>query len=119
MTILNNNSSDDTITITVDPSDSYTGTIIGGTFITGSNEFSSTDFGNITISNGGGGYTIGTGFNWHAVETIPFDTGFPEWEDFQNMCEEYPALKIAYEHMKVFYKLSKDDWESKKKGEDV
>jgi hypothetical protein len=92
--------------------------ISGGTFITSINGYSSTDFDNITISDGGG-YTIGTGFNWNAVETTPFDTGFPEWEDFQNMCEEYPALKIAYEHMKVFYKLSKDDWKSKKKGEDV
>ncbi len=98
---------------------------------------------NMTISNGatatsGGGYTISidpsiwnsttftvgsgasvtdTTFNW-SVECTPFEDGFPEWEDFQEMCKEYPALQTSYEHLKVFYKLSIDDWKSKKKGND-
>jgi hypothetical protein len=71
-----------------------------------------------------GTYTIGTSSDSINISDIlkgwdstPFEDGFPDWNDFQKMCEEYPGLKIAYEHMKVFYKLSIDDWKSKKEGE--
>lgn len=128
MTISNDNSAD-TITISIDDSDyvSNGGYVLSsssgnsytiGTGVTGA----SYDFSNITISNGGtSSSTMGStvGFNWSMIDTVPFDNGFPDWDDFQHMCEEYPALKIAYEHMKVFYKLSQDDWEAKKRGEDV
>jgi hypothetical protein len=58
--------------------------------------------------------------SWTFIETDPFENGFPDsWDDFQEMCKEYPALQNAFEHMKVFYKLCKDEWEAKKRGEDV
>lgn len=46
---------------------------------------------------------------------VPFTDGFPEWNDFQDMCKEYPGLEKAYEHLKSYYNMCKDDWESKKK----
>lgn len=49
------------------------------------------------------------------VTTVPFENGFPEWEDFQKMCKEYPGLEQAYEKLKTFYVLCKDEWETKKK----
>ncbi len=52
---------------------------------------------------------------WRPPE--PFVNGFPEWEDFQEMCKEYPGLEKVYEHMKAYYNMCKDDWESKKKGD--
>ena len=57
-------------------------------------------------------------FSWGDFST-PFENGFPEWEDFQKMCEEYPAMQIAFDKLKEFYRLCKDDWEAKKKGHDV
>ena len=46
---------------------------------------------------------------------VPFTDSFPEWNDFQEMCKEYPALEKAYDHLKSYYNMCKDDWESKKK----
>ena len=28
----------------------------------------------------------------------------------ENMCEQYPGLKIAFENFKVFYEMVKDDY---------
>lgn len=66
-----------------------------------------------------GNITIGSGdsFNWNIIETIPFENGFPEWQDFQEMCKEYPGLEKTFEHLKAFYKLCKDEWETKKRGD--
>jgi hypothetical protein len=47
--------------------------------------------------------------------TEPFVNGFPEWEEFNKMCKEYPGLEKVYEHMKAYYNMCKDDWESKKR----
>ena len=85
-------SSGGTYTITLDPS-----------VLSGSS-------GAVLISNGGT-----SSWAWENPSD-PFENGFPDWQDFKDMCDEYPALKTAYEHMKVFYKMSVDDWESKKKG---
>jgi hypothetical protein len=52
---------------------------------------------------------------WRPPE--PFVNSFPAWEDFQEMCKEYPGLEKVYEHMKAYYNMCKDDWESKKKGD--
>jgi hypothetical protein len=49
------------------------------------------------------------------ITNIPFENSFPEWEDFQGMCKEYPGMAQAYEKLKTFYDLCKDEWEHKKK----
>ena len=74
-----------------------------------------------TLNGGTGASTIGTiditgsSFNW--ITGTPFEDTFPDWDDFQEMCKEYPGLEKTFEHLKAFYKLCKDDWEAKKKGE--
>jgi hypothetical protein len=54
---------------------------------------------------------------WSLAETVPFENGFPAWEDFQEMCKEYPGLEKTFEHLKVFYNLCKSEWEAKKRGD--
>lgn len=49
------------------------------------------------------------------ITSVPFENSFPEWDDFQNMCKEYPGLEQAYEKLKTFYGLCKDEWDHKKK----
>jgi hypothetical protein len=107
----------DTVTITGDPFSSSNTIIIDLSNITGdttmiSSGYSTTD--TITISDGTDSYTSPT---WDWMTTTPFENGFPDWRDFQEMCKEYPGLEKTFEHMKVFYKLCKDEWEAKKRGE--
>ena len=52
-------------------------------------------------------------FTWKTP--IPFEDGFPEWDDFQKMCKEYPGLEQTYEKLKTFYVLCKDEWETTKR----
>ena len=75
-----------------------------------------------TIANGGTDTITITGADipfghpsglWRPPE--PFVNTFPDWNDFQKMCEEYPGLEKVYEHMKAYYNMCKDDWELKKK----
>ncbi len=54
-----------------------------------------------------------TTFEW--ISPIPFENAFPNWEDFEAMRKEYPGLEQAYEKLKTFYDLCKDEWEHKKK----
>ena len=78
----------------------------GGTY-TISNNLTSATIGTVDIT--------GSSFNW--ITGTPFEDSFPDWDDFQAMCREYPGLEKTFEHLKAFYKLCKDDWEAKKKGE--
>ena len=100
-------SSHDTLSVspyvyTIDTSNiSYT------TMVTGS---SYTIPDNITIDS-----ITGSSFNW---KINPFENGFPDWYDFQEMCKEYPGLEKTFEHLKVFYKLCHDEWQAKKKGKE-
>jgi hypothetical protein len=47
-------------------------------------------------------YTIG-GFNEDYLDTT----------QVENMCEEYPALKTAYEKFKTIYDMTLQDWKGK------
>jgi hypothetical protein len=89
------------------------------------NSFSSTD--TVTLTGGGGSYTIGTGYSQTSSITIPdisitefninqedWKDCFPEWERIQSMCNEYPGLKIAFEKFKLTYNLIKDDYDTPK-----
>jgi hypothetical protein len=73
----------------------------------------------ITISSGGtssssSGFTIGgagtSTFNWKTPEE--FVDAFPDYSRIQDMCNEYPALKIAFEKFKTTYKLVKDHYDT-------
>ena len=105
--------STDTVTLSTGSSTNYyyTGTGLGG--------FSSDT---ITISNGGtintssGTVSIGTvsgagtGFNWNVTEE--FVDCLPDFNRVKAMCEEYPALKIAFEKFKTTYRLVKDHYDT-------
>jgi hypothetical protein len=101
----------DTITLSSGTGSSYfynTGAGVGGAGNTGA----------YTISNGGGMTgTISTvslnntQFSWNDEEWI---NSFPQWARIQEMCEQYPGLKIAFEKFKTTYKLVKDDYDHPK-----
>jgi hypothetical protein len=83
----------------------------------------------ITLT-GGTGYTIGSTMNSYSASTISTVTisdgvyqtsfnfpeewrnAFPDWSRVQDMCEQYPGLKIAFENFKTFYHLVKDDYDN-------
>ena len=77
----------------------------------------------ITINGGGAGaaYTIGSGagviaqdistaFTWKMPEE--FVDAFPDYDRVQQMCEEYPGLKLAYEKFVTTYKLVRDHYDT-------
>ena len=110
-------SSDDIVTIS---------NTIGSSYYTIGSGIGSSS-GNITISNGGTGYTsgngatvtigsglsgAGTGYEWSQTFPVEWVDGFPEFDRIKKMCEQYPALKIAYEKFVTTYKLIKDHYDT-------
>ena len=49
-----------------------------------------------------------------SIYGVEWQTKFPEWNRIQNMIEEYPGLKIAFEKFKTVYELVKDDYDTPK-----
>jgi len=99
-------------TVTIDPSYSYQ-------YTTG-NTFSS-------ISGSASTYTIsGPGtFQSNTISSININdfkvtlpeewvNCFPDFDKIENMCKEYPGLKIAYEQFKTVYALVRDDYDTPK-----
>ena len=86
-------------TITLNTSPSFTTVYSGGT------------------SSSGATYTIGTGISSIDISSLQINlpiewvTCFPDWARIEKMCEEYPALKIAFEKFKTTYKLVQDDYD--------
>jgi len=81
----------------------------------------------ITLTGGSSTYTIsgGTGagfiaqditsingseFTWKMPEE--FVDAFPDYDRIQDMCKQYPGLKIAYEKFVTTYKLIRDDYDT-------
>jgi hypothetical protein len=64
--------------------------------------------GTITINDVTSGFTN----NWISEEE--WINAFPAWDRIQDMCNEYPGLKIAFEKFKTTYKLVKDDYDTPK-----
>lgn len=110
ITLTNNMSMTDTMssatTVTIDLNNVGAVGAAAPTYIYSSSGSDTITLGNIDFVN-----------SWTSDETIPFEDGFPAWDDFQNMCKEYPGLDKTFEHLKAFYKLCKDDWEAKKRGD--
>ena len=83
-----------------------TGAGIGGVGATGS----------FTITNGG---AVSSTINTVTLDSSPYYwsdeewvNSFPQWTRIQEMCEQYPGLKIAFEKFKTTYKLVKDDYDN-------
>lgn len=101
---------------------------------------SSTTVDTITLTSGSstyftGGYTIGSGITSSTITLTPtpsvgtisfpdiqtslfFPTewvdSFPDWNRVEDMCKQYPGLKIAFENFKTFYCMVKDDYDNPK-----
>ena len=56
------------------------------------------------ISGAGGGFEWSFPAEWEGC--------FPEWKRVQDMCEQYPALKIAFEKFKTTYHLVQDHYDT-------
>lgn len=48
---------------------------------------------------------------WGGAEWVD---SFPAWHRIQDMCKEYPGLKIAFEKFRTTYNLVKDDYDTPK-----
>jgi len=60
---------------------------------------------------GTGNVTIG-GDEWIWKSPEEFVDCFPEWARIEQMCKEYPGLKIAFEKFKTTYHLVKDHYDT-------
>ena len=87
--------------------------------ITPSPYYSSSTISTVNITGTGGTFTLGSGisdtsstYSW----TMPEEwvDSFPMWTRIQDMCEQYPGLKIAFENFKTVYQLVKDDYDTPK-----
>lgn len=78
-----------------------------------------------SISNGAGTYTISSlsasdTITLTGLESSNFTFNLPvEWVDclpplsrIEDMCKQYPGLKIAFENFKVIYEMVKDDYDN-------
>jgi hypothetical protein len=83
-----------------DDGDSFPNVIIGGNGVSGSASY--------TWATGD------SGFHGYSVTDAEFKDKFPAWERIQEMCKQYPALKIAFDKFRTTYKLVKDDYDTPK-----
>jgi len=88
---------------------------------------SSVSVGYTNIPNGGFSYTTTTATSSVCMPTISnisissigglwggaeWVDSFPAWGRIDQMCKEYPGLKIAFENFKTVYNLVKDDYDA-------
>ena len=104
-------------TITIDTS-SWSNYTAGGT---GGSSMDTITLTGGAIGGGGSTYTVGSGagviaqdigtvFNWKLPEE--FVDAFPDYDRVQQMCKEYPGLKLAYEKFVTTYKLVRDHYDT-------
>ena len=99
----------------------YTGSVTIGSLASNCiSSISATGSINISISNGGTSncYTIGGGLGAGYSNNFSFNipeewvNTFPDFDRIQEMCKEYPGLKIAFDKFKTVYKLVKDHYDT-------
>jgi hypothetical protein len=102
------------ITISNGSSYYYTGSGMNGNSgtitLTNTGNMSGTISSASTVTIGG----AGSGYEWNWKTPEEFIDAFPDWDRIQTMCEEYPALKIAFDKFKTTYKLVKDHYDTPK-----
>lgn len=103
-------SSDDIISIDTSLSNPYTITFANptGNSVSSTGVLSGTSIGTITIDD------LNSYQHQWTISNEEFTNCFPNWERVQNMCKEYPGLKIAFEKFVTTYKLVKDDYDTPK-----
>ena len=51
-------------------------------------------------------------------EPIEFEDKMPDVAKVEDMCNDYPALRKAYENFKTIYKMVHQDWQGRQDAED-
>lgn len=52
------------------------------------------------------------------VPPRPFEDSVPSLKDLEEMCAEYPSLKIAYDKFRNVFRICYDDWKNKTGGDE-
>jgi len=60
----------------------------------------------------------GSEYTFNINTDVDFETSMPSLHKINNMCEHYPALKIAYEKFKTIYKLVNQDYKGNFEDDD-
>lgn len=118
---ITSSSSADTITIDLSSLSSDTITLTGAVGAGSYNYYPTGSSTNVVI---GGGYTV-SGLSSASIGTISINdvisdfqiqeewvNSFPSFDRIQDMCKQYPGLRIAYEKFVTTYKLVKDDYDT-------
>ena len=75
------------------------------------------DLSNITVNSSTlDPHTI-TWDNW-SLTPVEFEDNMPDVAKVEDMCNDYPALRKAYENFKTIYKMVHQDWQGKQDAED-
>jgi hypothetical protein len=53
------------------------------------------------------------------ITPVEFEDNMPSVAKVEDMCNEYPALQIAYENFKTIYKMVHQDWVGKQKEDEL
>lgn len=61
--------------------------------------------------------SIDHGTDFSLNEPVEFEDKMPSVAKVEDMCEDYPGLKKAYENFKSVYKMVHQDWRGKQKNE--
>ena len=51
-------------------------------------------------------------------EPVEFEDNMPSIAKVEDMCNDYPALRKAYENFKTIYKMVHQDWQGRQDAED-
>jgi hypothetical protein len=104
----------DTITVDTSSWGNITASSIGGSSMDTITISSGGAAGTYTIASGAGviSQDISTAYTWKMPEE--FVDAFPDYDRVQQMCEEYPGLKLAYEKFVTTYKLVRDHYDTPK-----
>ena len=57
-------------------------------------------------------------FNITINEPVEFEDHMPDVAKVEDMCNDYPALRKAYENFKTIYKMVHQDWQGRQDAED-
>ena len=57
-------------------------------------------------------------FNITINEPVEFEDTMPDVAKIEDMCNDYPGLRKAYENFKAIYKMVHQDWQGRQDAED-
>jgi hypothetical protein len=73
------------------------------------------DIGEMMRADAGKGFENMSFDDW--IPPRPFEDTVPSLKDLEEMCAEYPSLKIAYDKFRNVFRICYDDWKTKNGGD--